>query len=79
MLLMAKKKKRGRPASSAEKKSVLHVEIPADLKDALEALAKRNRRPMTSEVEIMMEKMLAEAGLWPPAPHEPTPPAPPQE
>ena len=40
--------------------------LPEDLMDELEALAGEYRRAVTSELEIAIEKHLAEAGRWPP-------------
>lgn len=40
--------------------------LPDDLLNALEALAEDNRRPVTGELEIAIEKHLAENDRWPP-------------
>ena len=39
--------------------------LPEDLISALESVAEENRRPITTEVEIAIEKYLASHGLWP--------------
>ena len=44
----------------------LHVWIPDELRDAIDDLATENRRPLTEEVKIALEKHLTEAGKWPP-------------
>lgn len=44
----------------------LHIWIPPALRDAIDALAERNRRPLTNEVVMALEKHLAAEGLWPP-------------
>lgn len=49
--------RRGRP---------LHVWLDPRMREALDALAARTRRLITTEVVMALEKHLAEAGLWPP-------------
>lgn len=39
--------------------------LPIDLLEVLESVAEENRRPVTSELEIAIEKHLAELGRWP--------------
>jgi predicted DNA-binding protein len=61
---MDAKKKNGKkkPARSGKP---LHVWIPAELRDALDALSEKTRRHLTSEVVIALENHLAANGLWP--------------
>jgi hypothetical protein len=42
--------------------------LPDDLIERLELLAERNRRALTTEVEIAIEEYLTRAKLWPPPP-----------
>ncbi len=44
----------------------LHVYIPPALDAALEACAAANRRKVTAEVVIALEKHLREGGFWSP-------------
>lgn len=44
----------------------LQAWIPAELRDAVDASANRNRRSLTTEVIIALEKYLSSEGLWPP-------------
>jgi hypothetical protein len=46
----------------------LHVYVPPPLRHAIEEAAERNRRSLTAELEIALEKHLKELGLWPPPP-----------
>jgi len=68
MLLMPPKKqnkpgpKPGHPATQAG------FRLNSALMAALEVLCERNRRTKTAEIEMALEKHLAEAGLWPPTP-----------
>lgn len=43
------------------------VRLRAAYRKGVEALAKENRRTMTTEVEVALEEYLAKRGLWPPA------------
>ncbi len=43
----------------------LHVWLEPKLRDAIDALAAKTRRSLTTEVTMALEKHLAEAGLWP--------------
>lgn len=45
----------------------LGLRFPAPLVEAMRELARRNRRPLTTEISIALEKHLKEHGLWPPA------------
>lgn len=47
---------------------VLGLRISGDLVNAVRALAKRNRRALTTEVTIALERYLSSEGLWPPQP-----------
>jgi hypothetical protein len=42
------------------------LRLPADLWAALNALSKKNRRPTTTQLEIIIEDALRAEGLWPP-------------
>lgn len=66
MLLMAKRKP-GRPKSGPSVKAVLHIEVPPELKDAVERLAERNQRKITGEVIVALQKHLQDSGVWPPS------------
>jgi hypothetical protein len=44
----------------------LHIYVPPELRAAMDALAERNRRLLTTEVIMALEAHLAAAGLWPP-------------
>lgn len=46
----------------------LHVYIPPDIREALDAMAEDNRRPLTSEVLIALEAHLKAAGRMPQRP-----------
>jgi hypothetical protein len=59
------------PATAKPPKRVrlsLHVYLPPPLRQAIERAAQANRRPLTAEVEIALEKHLKELGYWPPPP-----------
>ena len=62
MRAMAKKKGPGRP--KGPDKVALYLEIPPDLKDRLDALARANYRTLTAECMRIFEEALArhEAG-----------------
>lgn len=45
----------------------LHVYLKPVLRRTIEAAAEKNRRSLTSEVEIALERYLQAEGLWPPA------------
>lgn len=53
----------------------LHVWIPEELRGAIDAAAAQNRRPLRTEVEIALERYLAEIGLWPPDKRRTQPPS----
>lgn len=59
-LTMARPKKPGSP------KQARSYRLPENLLAALETLAERNRRPVTNELEIALEKHLESNQLWPP-------------
>lgn len=67
---MQVKKNRGRPRkATADKKpregKPLNVWIASALMKQLELLCKRDRRSKTVEVEMILEKYLTDAELWP--------------
>lgn len=73
MLRMAKRKPPKPPPAAPDpapkqprRQKPLHVWLEPALREALDRLAKRNRRLLTTEVEIALEKHLADEGLWPP-------------
>ena len=45
--------------------------LPDDLVEQLETLAERNRRPVTTELEVALEEHLKRNKLWPPTPPPP--------
>lgn len=47
----------------------LHIYVPPELRDAMDAAADANRRKLTQEVIIALEDHLKKQGRWPPAPH----------
>ena len=59
MLTMTKPKGRPKGPDADEKKAVLHVEIPAQLKADIEALAESNQRKITGEVILALREHLA--------------------
>lgn len=74
MAKQKKLKKRKMPATKDPPKRAgkpLHVWIPKNLRDAIDAAADKNRRHITSEVEIALEEYLAKQGLWPHPPKRP--------
>lgn len=62
MPVMAKRKP-GRP-KGRKPTYALYVRIRPSLGAAFDELLKRTRRTATAEVELMLEKFLADAGLW---------------
>lgn len=67
---MAKRKPTKKPVTTRTAKPnrtglPLHVWLKRRLRIALDILAERNRRTLTTEIAIMAEKTCAEAGLWP--------------
>jgi hypothetical protein len=44
------------------------LRLPANLWAAMDAAAKANRRPLTTQIEIALEEHLKALGLWPPPP-----------
>jgi hypothetical protein len=69
MLRMAKKKRTTPDGATPPKPNrtgkPLHVWLEPRLRDAIDTLAERTRRSLTTEVTMALEKHLAEAGLWP--------------
>lgn len=68
---MAKRKQTEPPKSAEPKKpnrkgKPLNVWVPPAMRDAIDLLAERNRRLVTTEVIIALEEYLTKAGLWPP-------------
>jgi hypothetical protein len=61
---MAKRSKK--PEPEPEEKAVIYIEAPLAIKTQLEKLARMNRRSLTGEALMGLEKHLAENGLWPP-------------
>lgn len=53
------KKKGTQPVEATLDKQALNVQLPADLIAKLKALAKKNKRKITAEVEIALEKHVA--------------------
>lgn len=67
MLHMAdKKSNRGRP-KGRKPTYPLYVRITPALGAAFDQLLVKTRRTATAEVEIMLERILSEQGLWPPS------------
>lgn len=69
MLDMAKRRKTDDDASKPKPNRTgvpLYVYVPPEIRSAIDELAERNRRPLTSEVLIALEAHLKAAGLWPP-------------
>jgi hypothetical protein len=56
------------PAKGRHREPVLGLRLSGHLVDLVRALAKKNRRPLTTEVTIALEEYLAKHGLWPPPP-----------
>lgn len=69
MPVMAKRKSKSKQARSG---LPLHVWLEPALRHAIDVLKTRNRRSLTSEVSLALERHLAESGLWPPPPSEPS-------
>jgi hypothetical protein len=72
MPVMAKKKVRGEnqpPRVPPPNRTgvPLYAYIPPALRDALDALVARNRRSITAEVQIALERHLQAEGMWPPS------------
>ncbi len=63
---MAKKKPVETKQKQKRKGKNLNIWIEVVLRDAIGQLADTNRRPLTEEVSIALEKHLEQAGLWPP-------------
>jgi hypothetical protein len=53
-------------AKDHHRQPVLGVRISGRLVDQVRTLAKRNRRPLTTEITIALEEYLEKNGLWPP-------------
>jgi hypothetical protein len=66
MLLMAKQRKTTERKTLQRRGKPLNVWVPLELRDALDASAARNRRPLTTETVIALENYLTAQGLWPP-------------
>jgi hypothetical protein len=66
---MARRRKK-RPMESTHQRVRLgkniNVWVTDDLYQAFETLRARNRRTVKAEIEVILEKHLAEHGLWPP-------------
>jgi hypothetical protein len=63
------RRERGQPDLACTRLRLsLHVYVPPPLRRAIEEAAERNRRSLTAELEIALEKHLKELGLWPPPP-----------
>lgn len=56
------------PPKPQRKGKPLNVWIETPLRDAIARACAKNRRPLTEEVSIALEKYLTELGLWPPPP-----------
>lgn len=56
------------------KGKALHVWIKAELRDAIELCREKHRRNLNVEVELALEKYLAEEGFWPPPSSKSKPP-----
>ena len=54
------KKKEAKPVEATLEKQALNVELPAELLARLRRLAKKNKRKLNAEVELALEKHLAE-------------------
>ncbi len=63
MLVMAKNKP---PRQGSRHRPRKMISFRPELYDLLAELAKRNKRPLSWEAEIIVEAALSEAGLWPP-------------
>jgi len=66
MLRMAKKRTtpEGEPVRRPNRKAVsTHIGFPPALRLAIESLAERNRRPLTTEILIAVEEHLRRSGV----------------
>lgn len=63
---MAKKKPAKARSRTEDRpaKTVLYVEVPLAIKEAMERLRKRHDRTLTGEVIQALKKHLSEHGLW---------------
>lgn len=66
MLAMAKRVTKPKTEEKRPGKKALSLQIDARLRDALDAVAAKNRRSLTAELEIALEAHFAKEGLWPP-------------
>jgi hypothetical protein len=64
-LITKKRTKMGRKRERGEVIAVI-TEISPLLKQAMDMLAKRNRRTRTAEAQLAFEAHLERSGLWPP-------------
>lgn len=67
MLLMAPKKKPGRPAKPRQTEPI-QIRVDPALARAIEELAARNHHSRTQEIALVLEEKLKAEGLWPPKP-----------
>jgi hypothetical protein len=68
---MPPKKKPGRRRKPGNRKGAsINIWVTQELRDAVDALVEQERRTLTEEVCIAIEKHLREKGFWPP-PEEP--------
>ncbi len=67
MLLMAPKKKPGRPPKPRQTEAI-QIRVDPALARAIEELAARNRHSRTGEIVQVLEEKLRAEGLWPPKP-----------
>ncbi len=67
MLRMATKRRRNSETEDRHKHKPLGLRLNVRVMNAMRQLAEKNRRTLTAEMEIALEKYLAEAGLWPPS------------
>lgn len=68
---MGKKRNKQTPAEQEQAKAgqrppVLGLRLSGELVDLVRELARRHRRPLTTEVTIALEEYLSKHGLWPP-------------
>lgn len=67
MSSMAKKPARDLgDGSDRHRNPVLGLRLSGDVVRLMREIARRNRRPLTTEVTIALEEYLAKNGLWPP-------------
>jgi predicted transcriptional regulator len=64
-LMTQRKKPAGRKRERGEVATIM-VEVSLDLKAAIEALSRKNRRTRTAELTIALEEYLTKHGFWPP-------------